>query len=236
MSVALLAARRRPSLSLEPDPSLPLGLRALAWSEAELARGAAEDPPGSNGGAAIASYFAGARRRGTEALLGVSSGNWCAAGASAATYASLLPGETAPHGWRAAVVELVDDAKAAGAWLPVEDARAGWSPGAGDLVIYDRSDPAIPDSSWWRHVNRIRDWRGDGTFETIGANENDRWSIGEHSLDEPKILGFVMYPGSGARKSIGGSAGEGSSTASKVAKGAVVVLGGGLVLRWLLQR
>lgn len=193
--------RHHASSQLAAPPGLgetlaTLGERAVAWSEAELARGAGEEPRGSNTGPDVIAYFSGARRRGTDALLGLKEGNWCAAGASAALYAVLQDGETPPHGWRAAVVELVDDAKDRGAWAPIEDVRSGAvpPPSVGDLVIYDRSDPANPDSAWWRHVNRVRTWAGDGTFSTIGANEGDAWGVGQHTLDEPRILGFVRYP------------------------------------------
>lgn len=174
-----------------------LGQRALLWSLAEKERGAREEPPGSNTGPDIRAYFAGAKRRGSEEPLGLEGGNWCAAGASAALYAVLGPGETAPHGWRAAVVELVEDAAAAGAWHPVEHARDGsYTPQPGDLAIYDRSEPGNPASSWWRHVNRVVSFdASSGAYVTLGANEGDGWNLSsDHNISDPKLLGFVAYP------------------------------------------
>lgn len=191
------ASSPAPRSRLGEAPGLPLGVRAALWSMAQFEQGAGEKPPGSNGGPDIAGYFAGTLRRGTEAPTGLKDGNWCAAGASAATMAVLAPGERAPHGWRAAAVEIEDDAKAAGLWHPAAEVRAGgYVPRPGDLAIYDRSNPGDPSSSWWRHVNRILSFDpASGHYATIGANERDGWNLSDDSnIDNPKLLGVVGYP------------------------------------------
>lgn len=238
---AMLSRRRRPplraphrlTLGAAPQPDLPLGERAVLWSMAEEARGAGEEPRGSNTGPDVIRYFSGARRRGSEQLLGLKQGSWCAAAASAAAYSVLNDGEKPPHGYRAGVVELVDDAKDNGAWLPIEEvtfADKGSWPARGDLAIYDRSDPEVPESQWWRHVNRIVEIRDDGSFQTLGGNEgNDAWAYAEHQLDEPKLLGFIRYPG-------------GARGPTKKSSGTLVVVGVGVtaavaaVIWWLRNR
>ena len=230
----MLSRRRRPPLRAPrtlgaSPPASSLGDRAVAWSMEQEARGAGEEPRGSNAGPDIEAYFSGARRRGSEELLGLKSGNWCAAAASAAAFSVLEPGETPPHGWRAGVVELVDDAKDAGAWVPIEDVLSGSAPlpSRGDLAIYDRSEPDDPASAWWRHVNRIVQVYDDGSFQTIGGNEgNDAWGYGEHRFDEPKLLGFIRYPGGS-----GQVASKPSSSTGLLVAGAAA-----LAVLWWLRR
>ena len=112
---------------------------------------------------------------------------------------ALHPAEHAPHGYRAGVTEAVADVRDhegiwTGRWKPIELVRAGtFTPCPGDLAIYDRSDPANPLSSWWRHVNRVCEWRGD-TFQTVGGNEADEVRLAVQRLDNPKLLGFIAYP------------------------------------------
>jgi hypothetical protein len=144
----------------------------------------------------VREYLAPCVRRATGAKLGLTSGNWCAAAVCAALEACRRPGERAPHGYRAAVVELVQDLMAEGLWRPVDVVRAGrWRPQTGDLAIYDRSVPGRADTAWWRHVNRVVLWREDGTFQTNGGNEaGGGWAIDEHRVGEPRLLGFGEYP------------------------------------------
>jgi hypothetical protein len=110
----------------------------------------------------------------------------------------LLPGEVAPHEPRAGAIELQQDAIKQGRFRPVAEVRAGkWLPRPGDLAIYNRSNPGKPETSWWRHVDRVIRVSGDGArYENIGANEvAGAWNLESSSFDNPKLLGFVEYPG-----------------------------------------
>jgi hypothetical protein len=95
-------------------------------------------------------------------------------------------------------VEAVADVQAgsgfSGSWLPVSDVRNGLAePMSGDLAIYDRSVSHRPDTSWWRHVNRVETWYGD-TYCAIGGNEQQKIRRAVHLVDNPKLLGFILYP------------------------------------------
>src|SRR5690606_20797025 len=101
-----------------------LGLRCLALARQEMARGVHAAPYGQpNTSVDVRMYLAPCVRdlnrdgavEETERL-GLRVGNWCAAFASWCMRESLLPGEVAPHLYRAGVVEIVDDAQARGLW------------------------------------------------------------------------------------------------------------------------
>lgn len=136
-------------------------------------------------------------------ILGLKSGNWCSALQCAAMRACLLPGETAPHDYRAGVVELVQDTTPGhDGWVPfggrykpiAETLERNWMPAIGDLAIWDRSEEGKPDSHWWRHVNRVVEYRENGQFRTIGGNEGGTVGYGQRSVKDPKLLGWIHYP------------------------------------------
>ena len=165
----------------DPTPILTeptLGERALAVAQAERVEGHRADgshPDASSVGARVRAYFAPCvrlfRPRGrapTPKLLGLTSGNWCAAFASWAFYTALFeedhglgvvpgpgdleaaalawePSSTSrpPFGYRAAVAELVADARASGTWVDVAEVRADAEgrrlPRRGDLLVFSRA-------------------------------------------------------------------------------------------------
>lgn len=171
-------------------PPLSLGERCVRLSQSEAAT-VRESPDGSNTSARIREYLAPCARRATGAYLGLVAANWCAAGACWVQREALLPGEHGAHGYRASGAELVDDATEVGTWRPVTVVRdGGWTPARGDLAIYHRGLPG----SWERHVARVVEWRSDGTYRTIGANEANRWRETERRLDDRDLLGFIAYP------------------------------------------
>jgi hypothetical protein len=118
--------------------------------------------------------------------------------------ACLLPGELKPHDYRAGVVEIVEDTYPgsdgkmpfAGRFKPTKLVKDGkFVPCVGDLVIWDRSNPSKPETSWWRHINRVIDFNeSNGTFSTVGGNEGQKVRVGESHIDKEKLLGFVHYP------------------------------------------
>ena len=177
---------------------MKLGERCVEIALKEV--GVAEDPPGSNSGPRVCDYLAGCERGDNGTKLHLRASNWCMAFQSWCCYRALYSTETPPHGWRAGVVEAVADARDpqrhwTGRWKPVADARSGiWVPNVGDLAIWDRSDPSKPETSWYRHVNRVVQFDSDGLFTTVGGNEMDRVRIGQQTIQSAKLLGFIAYP------------------------------------------
>lgn len=90
---------------------------------------------------------------------------------------------------------LMGQFKAAGRWLPASDARK--SPTlvkAGMVPVWDRSDPARPESSWWGHIGLTTSGADVlGSFSTIEGNsgpKGDRVVENKRLLSEPKLFGF----------------------------------------------
>ena len=186
------------------NDGISLGLRCLALARHEMKRGVKSAPFGQpNTSADVRRYLAPCLRDldrdgvvEDHEKLGLTEGNWCAAFASWCMSESLLPGNVAPHLYRAGVVEIVDDAQARGLYHPLEEVKAGhWAPNVGDLVIWDRSNPNDPSTAWHRHVSRLVLLQG-ATMVTIGGNEQRRIVESQYApkgLDASKLLGFVSY-------------------------------------------
>lgn len=168
----------------------------------ELGSGVKEEPPGSNSGPRIREYLAPCVRGDRNAKLHLTASNWCQAFASWCCYQALLPTDKGPpHGYRAGVVEAIADvrdpnAKWTGRWVSVAEMRAtGWCPFPGDLAIYDRSIKGKPETSWYRHVNRVVSFdEKEGTFRTVGGNEGQKVSLAEQHITKSSLLGFIAYP------------------------------------------
>ncbi len=171
--------------------SSDLGLRALNWCQHELASGVREEPLGSNAGPRIAQYFAPARRRSTGQSLGIDKGDWCAVAQSAALASSVAPGESVPHGYRAAVWELEDDAKESHAWVAVSDIRSGkYTLLPGDLVVWTRGQAG----SRLGHVSRVETPPNqNGEMVTIGGNEDNAWTRRKRNISEAELRGAIKY-------------------------------------------
>lgn len=180
----------------QPAPSQTLGERCVAWSLAH--EGLREN---ANGDHPLIAKWRDlcVRGYGSEArLLRLPPTNWCSIFACAALRECALAGEKLPHGFRAGVVEIVEDASGAhdefcGIWRPVSMMSSGWRPAVGDLAIFDRSREGEPSTAWWRHVSRVVECDA-LAFRTIGGNENRTVRITMHKFDEPRLLGFVEYP------------------------------------------
>lgn len=176
-----------------PDQISPsdLGLRALNWCQQELASGVREEPLGSNAGPRIAQYFVPARRRATGKLLGIDKGDWCAVAQSAALAATAGPNEPVPHGYRAAVWELEDDAKESKAWVSAADIRSGkYVLRPGDLVVWTRGQAG----SRLGHVSRVEiPPDSNGEMVTIGGNENNAWTRRTRNIKEAEFRGAIKY-------------------------------------------
>jgi hypothetical protein len=181
------------------DPTKSLGERALYFSLSEKAKNVREQPDGSNGGPEIKEYFKNVTRniKGKETKLGLTSGNWCSVSACFAMEKSLLKDEKMPHGYRAGVVELIQDSMKLGSWKSAEDIRnKKYTMQKGDLAIFDRSVPGKSNTSWWRHVARVEtETREDGkSFRTLGGNEKNCYQLTERDITSSKFIGCVAYP------------------------------------------
>ena len=180
------------------DPNRSLGERCIAFAENEMKNGVAEDAPNSFTSPRLREYFAICTRvvNGKETNLNFKAGNWCAAGASFSLHESLLPGDLKPHGYRLGVVEVVDDMQRRGYWREVSQARKGsYKLKIGDIIIFDRSKPGDPSTSWWRHIGRVYDFDNKGNFTCLSGNNGGRWRLSKHNLSQATLLGFGEYPG-----------------------------------------
>jgi hypothetical protein len=182
------------------DPSLPLGIRCVAFAENEMKNGVKEDKLNSFTSPRIREYLAICKRRGTEKLLGLTSGNWCAAGVSFCLKNASIEGDEQPHGYRAGAIEIEDDLKAKNLWRPVALARSKtFLPEKGDVVIFNRSNPKDPNSFWFRHIGFYYDGDDKGNFRLLSGNNGGCWKIDKHTFNSAKLLGFGEYPGVSAR-------------------------------------
>jgi hypothetical protein len=173
-----------------------LGLRALEVAREQLDAQVRETPgPGST--PQVSAFLQPCRRGGTPVagildLTGTPLGlrddatAWCAAFASWCTAVSdpgLDPSQVA-HGYRAAVAELVQDAKARGAWRgPTERPELGW------LAVWTRAggDPVRGGTG---HVGRVS-WVGGATFQCIEGNTSDRVAEVTHTLADDTLRGWI---------------------------------------------
>jgi hypothetical protein len=133
---------------------------------------------GIHRGPEVDKYVSFCVRRG--ALLHLFGVNWCASFASFCVWTganldpTLAQHWTAPPpaplptiGYRAAVSELVTDAKATNTW---HDVSEGYAPSPGDLCILAR-DGEDPRTGGLGHVCFVKETIGDGVWDCIGGNQ-----------------------------------------------------------------
>jgi len=178
------------------NPLLTLGERCVAFAENELNNNVKEDKPGSYTSPRIREYFSICTRKinGKEVKLNFTKGNWCAASASFCMLQSLLPGEEKPHECRLGVVEIVADLESKGLWKPIRYVyNQSYIIKVGDLVVFDRSQPGKPETSWWRHIGRVYEV-SNKEFKCISGNSAGKWNISLHNINQKNLLGFGRYP------------------------------------------
>lgn len=174
-----------------------LGERCVAWSEREMALGSPETL-GPNRGPRIKTWLSICMRRvdhGSDYLLGITEGSYCAAFACFGAREVSLGGEAIPHGPRAAAHELYEDARINGTWHGIDEVRAGtWVPDVGDLAILAR-DGHEPLRGEEGHVGRVRRTTtgGGGGYQTLDANHQNTIALVERSIYDADIRGFVSY-------------------------------------------
>lgn len=164
-----------------------LGSAILAATVAELGQTGGRPGPDR-----VAAYFAPCERGGKP--LGLKAGNWCAAGACfvamQAVRTDQLEAAGLPHRYRAAGLELEQDAVRLRAWRPIALVRSGgYQLCPGDLLILSRGS-----ESWQRHVARVESCDG-GTVKTIDANgPGGGWARVTRALSLPSLLGAIECP------------------------------------------
>jgi len=134
----------------------------------------------------VAHALRGAGLAGKRLGLATDETSWCAALQGWADREAAADGELVPP-WRAAVWEVISDAREAGTW---RDISSGYTPTPGDLAFYRRAggDPRI---SWSQgHVVRVSEPPDGSHFGGIGGNEANavRWAL--RSLRDPDLVGY----------------------------------------------
>ena len=172
---------------LPPTDPAPLatsrGALALAVAQAEWRAKVTVSPPGSETGPRVRTYLAPCVRGGK--LLGLTSGNYCAAFASwclwtvtfaddlmnlanaALSWTAASPSGMAT-GYRAAVSELYEDARATGAWHDIGTlGLRGDVPGPGDFLVFGRNgaDPRVGGTGHVVLVEAAGSLDKDGAFQ-----------------------------------------------------------------------
>lgn len=143
-----------------------------------------------NDGRRIREYFAGSRVDPPA--------NWCAAAVTfwvrAAARALSVPMPIAGSLQAKVLGEQLAElaARGRGAWHTAEELRR--NPAllkVGDIVVWDRSDPARPETSWFGHVGLVVEIAGE-TFGTIEGNSGphgDRVARMKRTLADPRLIG-----------------------------------------------
>lgn len=177
------------------------GQRCVDWMIAQMNAGVREQPDGSNNGPEIGPWLEACQRDGQGPEFGKylkrRGANWCAASACAADAATRRENDPpSPCGVRCSGFEIEADAKAVGAYRPLQAVLEGtWEPLPGDFVHMRRGDPRKASDAWKRHVTRFVRWvsrqgpRATWLLETIGGNEGNRFRLTVRQLND--VLCFV---------------------------------------------
>jgi hypothetical protein len=120
--------------------------------------------------------------------------NWCAAAVTTwIREAAEETDEPPPIQGSMQAKKIRDQIIENGEWFSAEQLRKNPSlvkPGM--IVVWDRSKPDDPSTSWWGHVGVIVSFADTGAFKTIEGNSGtDGTRVAEvtRKLDDPKLLG-----------------------------------------------
>ena len=176
-----------PTPETRPKSDAATGQDALVHLARAIAEIGVAEVPGSRSNPRIDEYLSVCERGGhLLGLRGDDQFSWCAAFAS---WCGLPPGMRP----RAAVAELVTDARLRGYW---RDNSTWHDPKPGDLAIYARNGQD-PRTGGQGHVNRVEHVEmANGVYGAIGGNEDNavRRSV-HHRMDNP--VGWIVYPREG---------------------------------------
>lgn len=189
ISVGLSATNplEEPAPSTLPDGAVRIDLVSAVLARAKKDVGITEDF-GHNDGMRIREM---GRRFGF-----IPGSNWCAIAVSDWILVGAEDaGVRAPVAGSQGAQALMGQFKAAGKWLAASDARK--NPAlvqAGMVPVWDRSEPARPESGWWGHTALTTGGANAARlFPTIEGNsgpKGDRCVENSRSLDDPKLFGF----------------------------------------------
>lgn len=166
------------------------GEQLVAAALADL--GVAEDL-GKNDGRRIREYFAGSRVRPPANWCAAATSTWIREAARVLGVAPPIPGSLQARQLRDQIREAARQPGSSARWHEAEELRrdpALLRPGM--VVVWDRSDPGRPETSWQGHVGIVVGHPDGRTFATVEGNsgdQGDRVARMSRSLADPRLLG-----------------------------------------------
>jgi hypothetical protein len=195
--------------------SAAAGALALLWPRRARARGGfgealvaaavadlgVSEDIGQNDGRRIREYFSGSRVKPPANWCAAATTTWIREAARAFGVAPPIPGSLQAKQLRDQIREAARRPEGAARWHEAEELRR--DPGLlrpGMVVIWDRSDPARPETSWQGHVGIVVGRPEGRTFATVEGNsgeQGDRVARMSRSLADPRLLGAGALDGLG---------------------------------------
>ncbi len=175
-----------PEVVLRPAAAIQSSFaEQVVWeAHADLLDGIGEDPGKNNEGSALKPYFA---------EFGINQpNNWCAVslGTWVRRAARLFKQEPPIEGSPGAKATMAQFQKA-GKWIPISEFRAGRAfVKRGMVPIWDRGTPGKPETYWRGHIGIVFEPKNGGGFQTIEGNAGPKVMHLDHTIHEPKLLGF----------------------------------------------
>ena len=176
----------------------PLGAAVLTEALKDQAAGIGEAPDANNAGPLLAPYFAEFGQAMGQNWCAMAVGTWIRRAAAALGVARPIEGSM---GAKATQAQLVR----AGAWQSAAALRA--RPGQlipGMVAIWDRSDPARPETSWWGHIGIVREVDASGAFRSVEGNALPHVATIARSLHDVRLLGAGNLDAAAGASSSGG--------------------------------
>ena len=183
------------------SPTGPFGAAVLAEALKDQEAGIGEAPDTNNAGPLLAPYF--------DTFGQAMPANWCAMAVGtwirrAAAALHVAPPILGSMGAKATMAQL----QRAGLWLTAGALRAGraqLTPGM--VAVWDRSDPARPETSWWGHIGIAREADPSGAFRSVEGNALPQVSTIARSIHDNRFLGAGNLDATPTRSASSGGGG-----------------------------
>lgn len=191
----------------------PFGAAVLTEALKDQAAGIGEAPGTNNAGPLLAPYFAEFGQSMPQNWCAMAVGTWIRRAAAARDVARPIEGSM---GAKATMAQL----QRAGAWQSAAALRA--RPGQlvpGMVVVWDRSDPARPETSWWGHIGIVAEVEASGAFRSVEGNALPHVATIARSLHDVRFLGAGNLDAAAQR-----SSGSGGGLGTVVGAALVVAL------------